>query len=119
MEGEPSEGRWSVKDVYTHLGRWDLVTALAVAAHVEHRPTDDWDALFANYTKTNMRWVRQDTEVEFQEARDRARAGHGRLMLTLRGLNNEDWDGYVRRMAMDVRDHYRAHLEAPLEFAAT
>jgi hypothetical protein len=119
LEGEEPQGRWSVKDVYVHLGRWDLVTALAVSAHVERRPTDDWDALFANYEKTNLRWVRQDTGIELAEARDRARAGHGRLMLTLRGLNNEDWDDYVRDMALDVRDHYQAHLDAPLEFAAT
>ena len=119
LEVEEPPGRWTVKDVYVHLSRWDLVTALAVSAHVERRPTDDWDALFANYAKTNLRWVRQDTGVELGEARDRARAGHGRLMLTLRGVNNEDWDGYVRRMALDVRDHYQAHLDAPLEFAAT
>jgi hypothetical protein len=38
-------------------------------------------------------------------------------MLTLRGLNNEDWDAYVRDMAADVRDHYQAHLDAPLDFS--
>ena len=115
--GEP-EGRWTVKDVYAHLGRWDLVTALAISAHVDDRPTDEWDALFGDYTKTNMRWVRKDADVPLDEARDRAKAGHGRLILTLRGLNNEDWDSYVRDMATDVRDHYQAHLDAPLEFSA-
>lgn len=119
LETQEPEGRWTVKDIYAHLGRWDLVTSLAVTAHVERRPTDDWDTLFRNYTKTNMRWVVQDADVDLEEARARARAGHGRLMLTLRGLNNEDWDHYVHKLAIDVRDHYQAHIDAPLEFAAT
>jgi hypothetical protein len=119
LEEQPTQGRWSVKDVYAHLGRWGLVTSLAVDAHAERRPTGDWDALFASYAKTNTRWMRQDEDIDLEEARSRARSGHGRVMLTLRGLNNEDWDHYVRKMALDVRDHYKAHLEAPLEFAAT
>jgi hypothetical protein len=113
---EEQEG-FSVKDIYAHLGRWDLVTGLAVSAHVDGRPTEDWDACFSGYTRVNARWSRQDVDLSMEEATVRCKSAHGRLMMTFRSLNNEDWDAYVLGMARDVRDHYRAHVESPLTFA--
>jgi hypothetical protein len=119
LEESDVEGTWTVKDVYAHLGRWDLVTSLAIAAHADDRPTEDWDACFSAYQRTNARWARQDGELSMDEARARCKSGHGRLTMALRALNNEDWDKYVVDLAIDVRGHYQAHLDAPLEFATS
>ena len=120
LENDPTVvGTWTVKDVYAHLGRWDLVTGLAISARVDGRPTDDWDACFASYTRCNARWSRQDIDLSMEEAEVRCQSAHGRLIMALRGLNNEDWDGYVLKLVEDVRDHYQAHLDAPLEFATS
>ncbi|MEA2435388.1 MAG: hypothetical protein QOG54_2845 [Actinomycetota bacterium] len=120
LENDPdAKGTWTVKDVYAHLGRWDLVTGLAISARVDGRSTADWDVYFSGYTRSNARWSRQDIDLSMEEARFRCKSAHGRLALALRSLNNEDWDDYIVGLATDVRNHYQAHLEAPLEFATS
>jgi Protein of unknown function (DUF1706) len=116
LPDEEVSGSWSVKDVYAHFARWSDVTSGAIRAHVEGKPTDEFDGYFNAYREWNTKWALEDRSIALADAAESAKAAHGRLIQTMRSLNREEWDSYVIAMAEDVIDHYQAHLDEPLRF---
>ncbi len=100
-------GRWRVKDVLSHLARWDDVAYQEMTLELQGTPSGiDYN----NYLETNDRWEREDWDRPLAEAEAHFEAAHARVMDLLRGLPDAQWTRPIRAWAKHaVWHHYPEH----------
>ena len=102
-------GRWSVKDVMAHLGRWEEICLAEVQKHLRgEQSTEDYrDAL-----PYNDRWEAELHMLSLQEAIGLFETVHYRLFGLLSSLGPEQWNGYVRAWVRgSTWNHFEEHGE--------
>ena len=101
MEGPV--GRWSVKDVMAHLGRWEEICLEELQKHLrgEHSTQDYRDAL-----PYNDQWESELQALTLQESIEKFEAAHYRLFGLLSALTPEQWNGYVRAWVQGSTWHH-------------
>src|SRR5438105_8423916 len=83
-------GRWSVKDVMAHLGRWEEICLEELQKHLrgEHSTQDYRDAL-----PYNDQWESELQALTLQESIEKFETAHYRLFGLLSALTPEQWNG--------------------------
>jgi len=102
-------GRWSVKDVMAHLGRWEEICLAEVQKYLRgEQSTEDYrDAL-----PYNDRWEAELHMLSLQEAIGLFETAHYRLFGHLSSLSPEQWNGYVRAWVRgSTWHHFEEHGE--------
>jgi hypothetical protein len=102
-------GRWSVKDVMAHLGRWEEICFEEMQKHLRgEQSTEDYrDAL-----AYNDKWEAQLQALSLQETIDYFETAHYRLFGLLSSLTPEQWNGYVRAWVRgSTWHHFEEHSE--------
>jgi hypothetical protein len=102
-------GRWSVKDVMAHLGRWEEICFDELQKHLRgERSTEDYrDAL-----PYNDRWEAELQALSLQESIELFETAHYRLFGLLSSLAPEQWNGYVRAWVRgSTWHHFEEHAE--------
>jgi hypothetical protein len=86
-------GRWSVKDLLAHLGKWEEVCLTELQKHLRgEEPGGDYrDAL-----AYNDQWEAELQALTLLESIAAFETSHARLLCFLAALKEEQWDGYVR-----------------------
>ncbi len=106
---EGATGKWSVKDVMAHLGRWEEICFDELQKHLRgERSTEDYrDAL-----PYNDRWEGELQALSLQEAIVLFETAHYRLFSLLSSLAPEQWNGYVRAWVRgSTWQHFEEHTE--------
>lgn len=106
---EGATGKWSVKDVMAHLGRWEETCLDELQKHLRgERSTEDYrDAL-----PYNDRWEAELQALSLQEAIELFETAHYRLFGLLSSLAPEQWNGYVRAWVRgSTWGHFEEHTE--------
>lgn len=100
-------GRWSVKDLLAHLGKWEEVCLTELQKHVlGEEPGGDYrDAL-----PYNDQWEAELQALSLLETIAYFETTHARLLSFLAGLTAEQWDGYVRAWVRgSIWHHFEEH----------
>ena len=86
-------GRWSVKDLLAHMGKWEEICLTELQKHVRgEEPGGDYrDAL-----RYNDQWEAELQTLSLLESIAFFETSHARLLVFLGKLSEEQWDGYVR-----------------------
>lgn len=86
-------GRWSVKDLLAHLGKWEEVCLSELQKHLRgEEPGGDYrDAL-----PYNDQWEAALQALSLLESIAYFETSHARLLCFLAALAEEQWNGYVR-----------------------
>lgn len=86
-------GRWSVKDLLAHIGKWEEVCLAELRKHISHEePGGDYrDAL-----PYNDQWEAELQDLSLLESLVYFETAHAHLLCFLAALTPEQWDGYVR-----------------------
>ena len=106
---EGATGKWSVKDVMAHLGRWEEICFDELQKHLHgERSTEDYrDAL-----PYNDRWEAELQALSLQKAIEVFETAHYRLFGLLSSLAPEQWSGYVRAWVRgSTWHHFEEHAE--------
>jgi hypothetical protein len=106
---EGATGKWSVKDVMAHLGRWEEICFDELQKHLRgERSIEDYrDAL-----PYNDRWEAELQALSLQEAIEHFETAHYRLFGLLSSLAPEQWNGYVRAWVRgSTWHHFEEHAE--------
>jgi DinB superfamily len=102
-------GRWSVKDVMAHLGRWEEICLAELQKHLRgEQSTEDYrDAL-----PYNDKWEAELLPLSLQESVDLFETAHYRLFGLLSSLAPEQWNGFVRAWVRgSIWHHFEEHGE--------
>jgi DinB superfamily len=102
-------GKWSVKDLMAHVGRWESVCfdVLQKHLHGEQVAEDYRDA-----TAYNDKWEAELRALTLQESIELFETAHYRLFGLLSALTPEQWNGYVRAWTMgSTWHHFEEHAE--------
>ena len=102
-------GRWSVKDVMAHLGRWEAICLDELQKHLrgEQSARDYRDPL-----PYNDQWESELQALTLQESIEKFETAHYRLFGLLSALQPEQWNGYVRAWVRNsIWHHFEEHGE--------
>ncbi len=102
-------GKWSVKDLMAHIGRWESVCYDVLQAHLhgEQTPEDYRDAL-----AYNDKWEAELQQLSLQESIELFETAHYQLFGLLSALTPEEWSGYVRAWTTgSTWHHFEEHAE--------
>jgi len=102
-------GKWSVKDVMAHVGRWETVCFDVLQDHLQGKqPAEDYSQAGA----FNDKWEDELLALSLSEAIDLFETTHHRLYGFLSSLRPEQWNGYVRAwVAGSSWHHFEEHAE--------
>lgn len=106
---EGAVGKWSVKDVMAHLGRWEEVCLTELQKHLrdEQSTADYRDAL-----PYNDQWEPELRALSLLETINLFETAHYRLFGLLSSLAPEQWNGYVRAWVRgSTWHHFEEHAE--------
>jgi hypothetical protein len=99
---------WRASDVYAHLWRWMDVQFPRVEAFLA---VGEVPELPATTDELNVRWLREDAELSFAEARRRAFLARDRFVESMRAMPIERWTNrLVSLYAGNSVGHYEEHL---------
>jgi len=110
-------GKWSVKDLMAHLGRWESVCFDVLQAHLHGEQTaeDYRDAL-----AYNDKWEPEIQRLSLQESIELFETAHYHLFGLLSALMPEQWNGYVRAWTTgSTWHHFEEHAEQIRAWRAT
>jgi hypothetical protein len=100
-------GRWRVKDVLSHLARWDDVAYEEIEAALGGERTGKD---YRNYLDINEVWVVEDWERPLDEVEHHFAQAHARVMARLRPLPYDQWQRYIKSWAKNaIWHHYPEH----------
>lgn len=102
-------GRWSVKDVMAHVGRWEEICLEELQKHLRgEQSTQDYrDAL-----PYNDQWEAELQALSLHQAIELFETAHHRLFGLLSLLKPEQWNGYVRAWVRgSTWHHFEEHAE--------
>jgi hypothetical protein len=102
-------GRWSGKDVYAHLARWqersiDDLTTILNGGRPDRQPEDE-DVL-------NNRWANEDRALPLSVVRERCLATRETLRALVAGLDDAQWERFGRLFDDITGPHYDHHLRS-------
>jgi len=102
-------GKWSVKDVMAHLGRWEEVCLDVLQAHLRGEKTSE---NYTDYLAYNDKWEAELQAYSLQEAIEHFETAHYHLFGFLSTLAPEGWNGYVRTWVQgSTWHHFEEHAE--------
>jgi hypothetical protein len=102
-------GKWSVKDLMAHLGRWESVCFDVLQKHLRGEQVAE-DYRDAN--AYNDKWEAEVRALSLQESIELFETAHYRLFGLLSALTPEQWNGYVRAWTMgSTWHHFEEHAE--------
>lgn len=107
MEG--AVGRWSVKDVMAHLGRWEVICFEELQKYLRgEQSTED----YRDPLPYNDKWEMELQALTLQQAIELFETAHYRLFGLLSSLKPEQWNGYVRAWVRgSTLHHFEEHGE--------
>jgi len=100
-------GRWSVKDLLEHMGKWEELCLIELQKHMHgEEPGGNYrDALWYN-----DQWEDELQALSLLESIAFFETTHARLLLFLSRLSAEQWDGYVRAwVGGSTWQHFEEH----------
>jgi hypothetical protein len=102
---------WSVKDIVTHVARWEAVAAKIIRAQLAGTLTAADLSEYDDDDRLNARWLRADRKLTVSQARARCRGTHRRLRTLLARLTPDQWaDRRVHEWAtQSTFRHYTGH----------
>lgn len=102
-------GKWSVKDVMAHIGRWEEICLDLLQAHIRgEKTTENYD----DYLSFNDKWEAELQAYSLQEAIEHFETAHYRLFGFLCTLPPEKWRGYMRAWVQgSTWHHFEEHAE--------
>ncbi len=86
-------GRWSVKELMAHLGRWESVCFEVLQVHLRG---EDPPESYRDPLSYNDKWEEELHKLSLQESIELFETAHYRLFGLLSSLTPEQWNGYVR-----------------------
>src|SRR5437588_10395171 len=86
-------GKWSVKDIMAHIGRWEEICLDVLQAHVQGEKTA---GDFSDFLTYNDKWEAELQAYSLQQAIQHFETAHYRLFSFLSTLAPEQWKGFVR-----------------------
>jgi hypothetical protein len=97
-------GKWSVKEVMAHIGRWESVCYDVLRGYIQdgRKPTEN----YADALPFNERWEAELRALSLQESVELFETAHYHVFGLLSGLRTEQWDGYVRAWVMGSTWHH-------------
>jgi hypothetical protein len=106
---EGAVGRWSVKDVMAHLGRWEEICFDELQKHLRgEQSTED----YRDPLPYNDKWEAELQALTLQQAIELFESAHYRLFGLLSSLKSEQWNGYVRAWVRgSIWHHFEEHGE--------
>ena len=106
---EGAVGRWSVKDVMAHIGRWEEISMSELQKHLRgEQSIED----FRDAPAYNDRWEAELQSLTLQETIELFETAHYRLFGLLSSLKPEQWNGYVRAWVRgSTWHHFEEHGE--------
>lgn len=105
-------GKWSVKDVMAHIGRWEEICLEVLQAHLlgEQTPQDNND--YSDFLAYNDKWEAELQTYSLQEAIAHFETAHHQLFGFLSALAPEKWNGFVRAWVQgSTWHHFEEHAE--------
>jgi hypothetical protein len=109
MAAQHPLGKWSVKDVMAHIGRWEEVCLDILQTHLRGEKTPGG---YDDYLAFNDRWEAELQAYSFQEAIEHFETAHYRLFGWLSSLKPEQWNGFVRAWVQgSTWHHFEEHGE--------
>ena len=105
-------GKWSVKDVMAHIGRWEEKTLEVLQAHLlgKQTPLDNND--YSDFLAYNDKWEAELQAYSLQEAIAYFETAHYQLFGFLSTLASEQWSGFVRAWVQgSAWHHFEEHAE--------
>jgi hypothetical protein len=102
-------GKWSVKDVMAHVGRWESVCFEILRNHLQGKqPERDYSQFLA----LNDEWEAELQALSLSQAIELFETAHHHLFGFLSSLKPEQWNGYVRAWVTgSTWHHYEEHAE--------
>ncbi len=100
-------GRWSVKDLLAHMGKWEQICLAELQKHVRgEEPGGNYrDALWYN-----DQWEAELQALSLLESIALFETAHARLLMFLSKLSEEQWNGYVRAwVSGSTWHHFEEH----------
>lgn len=109
MTTQQPVGKWSVKDVMAHLGRWEEVCLDVLQAHLRgEKNTEN----YTDYLAYNDKWEAELQAYSLQEAIELFESAHYRLFGFLSTLTPERWNSHVRAWVKgSTWHHFEEHSE--------
>ncbi len=99
-------GKWSVKDVMAHIGRWEEVCLDVLQAYMRDKTVTEEYKKYNDFLAYNDKWEAELQAYSLQEAIDHFERAHQRLLGFLSTLAPEQWDGYVRAWVQGSTWHH-------------
>lgn len=105
-------GKWSVKDVMAHIGRWEEVCLDVLQTHVRGEKTAHDNSDYNDFLAYNDKWEAELQAYSLQEAIEHFETAHYRLFGFLCTLAPEKWNGFVRAWVQgSTWHHFEEHAE--------
>jgi Mycothiol maleylpyruvate isomerase N-terminal domain len=102
-------GRWSVKDVMAHIGRWEQTCFTVLEAHLHGETITE---NFGDFLTYNDKWEAELRALSLQKSIELFETAHYHLFGLLCALTPEQWDGFVRAWVRgSTWHHFEEHTE--------
>jgi len=109
MTAQHPVGKWSVKDVMAHIGRWEEVCSGVLEAHLRGEKSS---GEFDDFLAMNDQWEAELQAYSFQETIEHFETAHYRLFGWLSSLKPEQWNGFVRAWVRgSTWHHFEEHSD--------
>jgi DinB superfamily len=102
-------GKWSVKNVMAHIGRWESVCFEILHNHLQGKqPERDYSQFLA----LNDEWESELLALSLPQSIELFETAHHHLFGFLSSLKPEQWNGYIRAWVTgSTWHHYEEHAE--------
>ena len=105
-------GKWSVKDVMAHIGRWEEICLEVLQAHLLGKQTPQDNNDYSDFLAYNDKWEAELQAYSLQEAIAHFETAHYQLFGFLSALAPEKWNGFVRAWVQgSTWHHFEEHAE--------
>ena len=112
MTSQHPVGKWSVKDVMAHVGRWEEVCLEVLETHLQGEKTAYDNSDYNDFLASNDKWEAELQAYSLQEAVEHFETAHYRLFGFLSALPPEKWKGFVRVWVQgSTWHHFDEHAE--------
>jgi hypothetical protein len=100
-------GRWRVKDVLAHLGRWNEIALAEMQLHLRGETSGE---KYRNYLDLNDVWEQEDLDLPLAHVEERFATSHARIVRLLTELPAERCTRFIQAWARNALwHHYPEH----------
>jgi hypothetical protein len=104
---DPKTPLWISRDVYAHLARWNEHSNKNIKAYCAGRSVT---SLEGTDEEINAGWQKEDSQLSFDEARQKAGRAFNQRMRIIRAIPESRWDKELEKIVQfDGFSHYAAH----------